>query len=150
MNPEDLTDEGTSLHSGIAAFEAKHFASATRLLYPLAEQGNAEAQFRMAIMCQNGLGMVSNQEKALAYMRNAAEQGHALARHGLGFMYLEGECVDKDEAEAAKWFRLAAEQGMAGSMTTLAMMYQEGRGVEQDEEEARRLYKMAGFDPDEM
>jgi TPR repeat protein len=145
-----VTDESMSLSSGISAFESKHFAMASRLLSPIAEEGNADAQFRMAIMCQNGLGMVRNDEKALEFMRSAAEQGHALAQHGLGFMYHEGECVEKDEKEAAKWFHLAADQGMAGSMTTLAMMYQEGRGVEQNEEEARRLYKEAGFNPDEM
>ena len=104
----------------------------------------------MAIMCQNGLGMVRNDKAAYKYMRAAAEQGHPLALHGLGFMYLEGECVDKDPAEAAKWFKLAADQGMHGSMTTLAMMYRDGNGVEKDDAEADRLFQLAGFDPAEF
>ena len=139
-------DLNMTLGSGIAAFEAKHFARAAELLAGLADAGEPEAQYRVAIMAQNGLGMVTNEPLAFKYMRAAAEQSHALAQHGFGFMYLEGECVDQDPAEAAVWFRKAAEQGLAGSQTTLAMLYQEGRGVDKDPEEAKRWYRMAGFD----
>lgn len=132
--------------SAMAAFEAKHFSRAMQLFSPLAEQGDAEAQHRIAIMYQNGLGVVQNKELAYKWMKAAAEQGHALAQHGLGFMFLEGECVDQNGAEAATWFRRAADQGLAGSLTTLAMMYEEGKGVERDLDEAKRLYALAGFD----
>jgi hypothetical protein len=143
-------DRELTLTSGIAAFEAKHFVKAYQLLEPLAAAGHPEAEFRLAIMLQNGLGMVASPQRAAGYMRAAAEQGHALAQHGLGFMYLEGECLPKDTAEAARWFRLAADQGLAGSLTTLAMLYQQGDGVPQDLDEARRLYARAGFDPKEF
>jgi TPR repeat protein len=141
-----MTDISVDLGSGIAAFETKNFGRAMQLLGPLAEQGNPEAEFRVAVMWQNGLGVAPSQGNAYRYMRHAAEQGHALAQHGLGFMYLEGECAEKDEAQAAEWFRKAVDQGLAGSMTTLAMMYQNGQGVEKDEAEAKRLFKLAGFD----
>ena len=72
------------LVSGITAFEGKHFSTAARLLSPIAAEGNAEAQFRMAIMHQNGLGMVRNDSMAFENMKAAAEQGHALAMHGSG------------------------------------------------------------------
>ena len=145
-----MSDYESDMRSGISAFEAKHFSTASRLLSPYADQGDAEAQFRMAIMCQNGLGMVKNDLMAYKYKRGAAEQGHPLALHGLGFMYLEGECVEKNPEEAAKWFYKAADAGMAGSMTTLAMMFREGNGVEKNPEEADRLLKLAGFDPSEI
>ena len=79
------------LGSGIAAFESKHFSTATSLLGPLAEAGNPEAQYRMAIMAQNGLGMVENELLAFKYMKAAAEAGMGLAQHGLGYMYMQGE-----------------------------------------------------------
>jgi TPR repeat protein len=141
---EKLNDPDYS--SGVAAFEAKNFIQAMQFLYPLAEAGNADAQHRVAIMCQNGLGVVRNDKRAFEMMKAAAEQGYDIAQHGLGFMYLMGECVEKDGAQAAKWFRKAADQGLAGSLTTLAMMYEEGNGVEKDQEEAKRLYARAGFD----
>jgi TPR repeat protein len=147
MNSTDQDNYDMELGSGIAAFEAKHFSRASGLLSPLAELGDAEAQYRMAIMAQNGLGMHANELLAYKYMKAAANAGHALAQHGLAFMYLEGECVNEPQPEKAlHWFRKAAEQGLAGSQTTLGMMYAEGRGVEKDPEEAKRWYKMAGFE----
>ena len=142
-----IDDRDMALSSGIAAFEAKQFARSLQHLTPLAHEGIADAQYRLAIMYQNGLGVVRNEEAAVKWMRAAAEQDFALAQHGLGYMYLDGDCVTKDPATAVKWFRLAAEQGLAGSQTTLAMMYEQGNGVEKDLAEARKWYERAGFVP---
>lgn len=76
------------LSSSIAAFETKHFLRALQLLASLAKQGNADARYRMAIMYQNGLGVVRNEAMAEKWMRAAADHGHALAQHGMGSMYL--------------------------------------------------------------
>ena len=143
---DQISNEEMDLGSGIAAFESKQFSRAVGLLGPLAAAGHPEAQYRMAIMAQNGLGMVPNPLLAWSYMKAAAEAGLGLAQHGLGFMYMEGECTDQNPQKAVHWFRQAAEQGLAGSQTTLAMMYEEGRGVERDLDEARRWYRLAGFD----
>ena len=134
------------LASGIAAFEGKHFAVAMQNLSPLAQAGNVEAQYRVAIMQQNGLIGSENLKEAANWMRKAAEQGHAMAQHGLGFMYMEGEGVEKDIPKAIEWLEKAANQGLAGSLTTLGMIYQEGNGIDKDEERARAYYKAAGFD----
>lgn len=142
---EAITDRDMELSSGIAAFEAKQFSRSVGLLGPLAEAGEPEAQYRVAIMAQNGLGMVENPMQAYKHMRAAAEAGLGVAQHGLGFMYMEGECVEKDAAKAVVWFTKAAEQGLAGSQTTLAMLYEEGRGVDKDPELARHWYHRAGF-----
>jgi uncharacterized protein len=134
------------LSSGIAAFEAKHFSTASSLLGPLAAAGNPEAQYRMAIMAQNGLGMVKNELLAFKYMKGAADAGMGLAQHGLAFMYMQGECVEQNAEKAIEWFEKAAEQGLQGAMTTIGMMYREGTGVPRDEEKAREWFRKAGFD----
>ncbi len=108
-----------SLQSGIEAFKAKEFPLAYKLLFSFADSGHSEAQYRLAVMAQNGLGMVVNQKESARWMRAAAEQGFALAQHGLGFMYMQGECVEQDETQAAQWFRLAADQGLAGAQVAL-------------------------------
>jgi TPR repeat protein len=138
-------EDTMALTSGISAFESKQFVRAYELLFPLAEKGNTDALYRLAIISQNGLGMVANKEKALAWMQSAAEQGFDLAQHGLGFMYMEGECVEQDYAQAIHWFKLASEQGLAGAQATLGNMYQEGLGVEPDLDEAKRWFAKAGF-----
>ncbi len=62
---------------------------------PIAEEGNSDAMYRMAIMLQNGLGCLANEDKAFSYMKKAAENGLPLAMHALGFMYFEGECTER-------------------------------------------------------
>lgn len=140
-----MEEANVDLASGIAAFEAKEFRRALQLLQPLAENGEAEAQYRVAIQYQAGLGVVPNPMQAFHWMREAAGQDHGLALHGLGIMYLYGECVEKNEREAALWLQRAADRGLEGSMAALAGLYAEGRGVEKDLEKAKALYRAAGF-----
>lgn len=140
-----MDDTDMNLASGISAFEAKEFRRSLQLLQPLAENGNPEAQYRLAVQYQAGLGVVPNELQAYRWMREAAGQNHALALHGLGIMYLYGECVKKDEREAAKWLQRAADQGLAGSIAALASMYEQGLGVEADAAKAKELYEAAGF-----
>ncbi|HPY41540.1 MAG TPA: tetratricopeptide repeat protein [Thiolinea sp.] len=145
MLNSEYTDADAGLASGMAAFEAKHFARAMQLLYPYAEQGDAQAQYYVAIMYQNGLGNAQSDVAAWKWMQDSANQGYGLAQHGLGFMYLEGECVDHDSSKAAEWFQKAADQGLPGSLLALAGLYEKGDGVIQNPEVAQRLYKLAGF-----
>ena len=78
-----------------------------------AEQGNAAAQYSLAVMYTSGRGVIEDDAEAVKWYRLAAEQGYAAAQNNLGFMYANGEGVPKDDAEAVKWYRLAAEQGYA-------------------------------------
>ena len=139
-------EEGdVDLASGIAAFEAKEFRRSMQLLQPLAERGEPEAQYRIAVQYQAGLGVVQNDLQAYAWMRRAAEQDLDLALHGLGIMYLYGECVDRNPGEAARWLQKAADRGLPGSMAALANMYDQGVGVPRDPERAKELYRAAGL-----
>lgn len=79
------------LASGIAAFEAKEFRRAWQLLDPLCDNGVAEAQYRCAIMLQNGLGVIARPKVAAELMEAAARQDYGLAQHSLGCMYLFGK-----------------------------------------------------------
>ena len=134
------------LESGIAAFETKNFAHAIKLLSPIADEGNVEALYRMAIMLQNGLGCIASTEKAFSYMGDAAQKGYPLAQHAYGFMFFEGECTEKDIDKSIQLFTRAAEQGLMGSATTLAMIYEEGKLVPQDLEKSQYWYKKAGIE----
>jgi len=143
-------DQGMQLSSGIAAFEAKEFRRAWQMLEPLSDEGNADAQYRCAIMIQNGLGVIARPKSAAVLMRKAAQQDLGLAQHGLGVMYLFGEGVEAKPEEAIHWLERAGQSGLAGAWTTLGMMYMEGQGVEKDVVLAGRYYEKAGFDPSEF
>jgi len=147
----ELSDEqGMQMSSGVAAFEAKEFRRAWQLLEPLSDEGYADAQYRCAIMIQNGLGGIARPKQAAQLMLSAAEQNLGLAQHAMGVMYLFGEGVEKDAANAVHWLELAGGSGLAGAWSTLGMMYQEGEGVEINVSKAREYYSKAGFDPDEF
>ena len=117
---------------GLKAHNVGDYGTAWRLLRPLAEQGDAAAQYGLGVMYERGRGVRQNDVEAVKWYRLAAKQGHAKAQSNLGLMYVNGQGVMRDHAEAVKWFRLAAVQGNAEALSNLGYMYGHGRGVQQD------------------
>ncbi len=99
--------------AGVEAYKRGNYAAALREFKPLAKQGHAEAEFRLGVMYENGIGVPRDYVQAVKWYRRAAGQGHARAMDRLGFMYAAGKGVPKDHAEAIKWYRLAAGQEVA-------------------------------------
>ena len=56
------------------AFELGNFATAFREIKPLAEQGDAFAQYSLGIMYKEGTGVPQNDTEAVKWFRKAAEQ----------------------------------------------------------------------------
>jgi len=98
---------------GLNAAKRGDYAAALKEWRPLAEQGDASAQFNLGLMYAEGQGVPQDHAEAVKWYRRAAEQGHAGAQNNLGGMYAEGKGVLQDHAEAVKWFRRAAEQGFS-------------------------------------
>jgi hypothetical protein len=115
-----------------AAYRGGDYATALRLWHPLAEQGDAEAQFHLGVLYESGQGVLRNGAEAIKWYRKAAEQGDAVAQFNLGIIYANGEGVAQNDGEAAHWYWLAADQGLAGAQFNFGMMYAEGKGVPQD------------------
>lgn len=67
----------------------------TRLLSRkrLDETGDAEAQYQMGLVYENGSGVKQDHAAAAEWYRKAAEQGHAIAQYFLGFLYEIGKGV---------------------------------------------------------
>ena len=123
---------GADFYKGVAAFEAKDYATALQELKKAAEQGHAKAQYNLAQIYRNGTGVPQDDKEAVKWFQLAAEKGQAQAQSNLGFMYANGRGALQDDKEAAKWFQLAAEQGHAQAQKNLGFMYDNGRGVLQD------------------
>jgi uncharacterized protein len=117
---------------GLTAAQSGDFATALREWKPLAEQGDAVAQYNLGLLYGNGWGVPKNNKTAVKWYRLAAEQGNARAQTNLGGMYDKGRGVPQDYKTAVKWYRLAAEQGDAGAQSNLGVMYGTGQGVIQD------------------
>ena len=128
---------------GLTAYESGDYATALREWKPLAEQGNASAQYNLGVMYDNGQGVSEDDEEAVKWYTLAAEQGNPQSQGNLGVMYEHGQGVPKDDKEAVKWYRLAAEQGHASAQYLLGMMYDDGDGVPEDDKEAMKWYRLA-------
>ncbi len=129
---------------GVAAYKKGDYAAAFKEFRPLAEQGNASAQYNLGVMYANGLGVPKDDREAVKWFRKSTEQGYARAQYNLGVMYDEGRGVPQDDKEAAKWYRKAAERGLARAQNNLGVMYVKGRGVPQDYVFAHKWFNIAG------
>jgi len=110
---------------GIAAYDRGDFATALRLMRPLAEQGYASAQHNVGIIYGDGQGVPQDYAEAMKWFRKAAEQGDVTAQHNLGIMYANGQGVPQDYAEAMRGFRMAADKGNADAQYNLGRLMKE-------------------------
>lgn len=66
---------------GLRAFDVGDYATASALLRPLANEGDADAQNALGkMMLAGGPGVARDNGAALAWFRKAAAQGHAEAK----------------------------------------------------------------------
>jgi uncharacterized protein len=105
------------------------YATALREWRPLAEQGDARAQYNLGVLYRKGRGVPQDDVQARRWYEKAAAQGQAKAQYNLGTLYLNGGGVPKDYQQALRWFRMAADQGEALAQTKIGIMYDEGQGV---------------------
>ncbi len=105
------TSWGADFYKGLAAYDSGDFATALREWRPLAEQGDARAQFNLGVMYKNGQGVPQDYKTAVKWYRLAAEQGNASAQSNLGTMYGNGTGVIQDNVYAHMWFNIAASSG---------------------------------------
>lgn len=126
-----------------SAYERGDYAAAVRLLRPLAEQGDASAQFNLGYVFDKSQGVTQDYAEAVKWYRKAAEQGNAASQFYLGRMYFEGQGVTQDYAEAVRWYSKSAEQGIALAQANLAGMYVDGLGVPRDYVRAHKWFNIA-------
>ena len=117
---------------GLEAYSNDDYAKALTEFKPLAEQGNADAQYWLGVMHHFGNGVTQDSAEAARWYQFAAVQGSANAQSSLGLMYSKGEGVNKDYGESFRWHRLAAGQGNSVSQAMLGIAYSYGEGLPQN------------------
>lgn len=118
-----LLSAAGDLASAKLAYEAEDYATAFKELTPLAEQGNADAQFILGKMYFMGRGVLKDPDQAMKWLEASGTQGNADAQFFLGSIYL---LPHKDVAKGVKWLRLSAEQGNQDAQLLLGKAYMEG------------------------
>ena len=95
---------GDGVKEGWDAFNKGDYQTAYNKFKPLAENGDADIQFTLGWIYQNGKGVVQNFKEAAKWFTLAAEKGHPNAQFTLAIMYREGQGVSQDYKEALKWY----------------------------------------------
>jgi len=78
-----------------------------------AEQGKADAQFKLGLIYQNIRVLSPDYKKSVFWLTKAAEQDHLEAQVYLGRLFENGYGVEQDDALASYWYHKAAKQGDA-------------------------------------
>ena len=90
------------LQKGLTTYQRGDYAGALSEWTPLAEQGNAYAQYSLGVMYDNGQGVPQHSATALKWYKLAAKQGYAKSQYNLGLMYSEGRGVPQDYETGGK------------------------------------------------
>ena len=85
-----------------------------------ADQGDAEAQYKLGLIYRNGQGVPQDNKEAARWYGLAADQGYALGQYNLGLMYAKGRGVPQDYIQAYMWYNLAASNSR-GDLRLLAV-----------------------------
>lgn len=99
-----------SLKEGRQYYVAKEYDKALEEIEPLAEDGEAQAQYMLGVMYLKGQGVYPDQPAAAEWFRKAADQGHAISQINLAILYARGEGLERSLDEAYFWSRLARKQ----------------------------------------
>jgi localization factor PodJL len=86
-----------------------------------AAEGDARAQYAIALRYAQGEGTAQNLTEAARWLERAASAGLAPAQYRLAALYERGQGVAKDLARARSWYQAAAEKGNVKAMHNLAV-----------------------------
>ncbi len=134
------------LELGQAYLETKDPEKVSQAAYwfeKAAEQGSADAEWKLVGAYGAGEGVPRDDKTALHWLKKAAADGQARAQFVLAISYRDGRNVERDEQKAFDLFLRAAKQGDVDSQVSVAQMYEDGNVVPQDYSQAVSWFKKA-------
>ena len=117
-----------SVKAGIEAWQRADYGAAVAIWRPLAERGDADAQFNLGQAYRLGRGVPINLGQAKTWFERAAGTGHVDAETTLGLLLFQ----NGDQAQGLKWLKQAAEQGEPRAMLVYGTALYNGDAVTQD------------------
>lgn len=133
---------------GVSSYFQDSYTDAVNTLLPLANKGHASAQFYVALMYDQGHGVLKNHSIAAYWYKRAANQGHMDAQYNLGIAYASGQGVGYNIHKAISWWQKAALHGSVDAQYNLGMVYTTGKGIERDESQAVKWWGKAAYNGD--
>ena len=138
----------TKLQYAIQALQSGYDQNAVAILKPLADSGNAKAQYWLADIYENGLGVKPDMTMAMSLLEKSAAQGFLPAERHLGGLYLRGNETLQNFGKAQTWLHKAAVAGDGEAQEELGHIHALGLGVTADIPEAYAWYETAALSGD--
>lgn len=88
----------------------KEYDKAVRIFQALADKGEVEAQYNLALCYDKGQGVPQDHSKAAHWYQKAADQNLPGAQLNLALCYDKGHGVPQDYSKAVYWYEKAAAQ----------------------------------------
>ncbi len=101
------------MEDGTLAHQRGEDVQAMKHWLPLAQAGNAEAQFRVGALHEQGSGLLHCNADAFDWYLRSARNGYVSAQLAVARMYNDGLGVARNRREAEKWARAAEPPGVA-------------------------------------
>lgn len=117
-----------SVKAGIDAWQRSDYSGAVAIWRPLAEKGDADAEFNLGQAYRLGRGVPINIAAAKTWFERAAGQGHLDAETTLGLLLFQ----NGDQAAGLKWLKKAADQGEPRALLVYGTALVNGDNVTQD------------------
>jgi uncharacterized protein len=111
--------------AAMEAFQSGRHAKAVELAAPLAEKGNAEAQYLLGFAHESGKGVEASKEKALEYYKKAADGKHKDAVYRMSFILLASD-KEEERQQARQALESAAKDDPAVAARILGEAYLRG------------------------
>lgn len=92
-----------------------------------ADQGDAEAEYHIGMMYNNGIGITQDAKQAFTWFQKSAEGGDPLGAYKLGCYYAgqAGDVIPTDKAKALRYKLIAAKAGYMLAQFDVAGLYME-------------------------
>jgi TPR repeat protein len=110
-----------------------------------AKNENKRAQFVIASLYDDGLGVEKNLQKAFEWYKKAANNDHVTSQRNVGSAYLSGWGGIKDEEISFAWFKKAAKNGDEDSMFFIGRFYRDGKVTPKNLVKAYQWMKLSLF-----
>ena len=114
------------------AWDDQYRKKAIDYLIKSSDHGNPVANYQLALIYRDGVGIERDLTKMEQYLEKSANQNYVPAMTLLSDIYFQGKLLPKNESKTFFYVSKAAELGHVISMYRLASLYKEGIGTETD------------------
>ena len=117
------------LEDGTDLMAKGNYQGAMSTWQPLAQRGDAQAQFKIGMLYWGGFGVPKNYTTGMAWFKQAANNGNTDAMMHIALLYKQGLGVAQSDAEALQWVEKAANAGSSTAKKALVQMRANGIGT---------------------